>query len=163
MPPVLVAAAAASEPQAPVAHEPSPVRAFEPPLRDDAPVVPSFVAAPPAPIAVDLPPADPPRAFPSHPDVPEESEPTPIAFVASVIQAEMPAVPRNAPPIQAVSRELPPDSGLVLVETRSTGTSASEEVDMAATKPRRVRPPRAEITAEPLEMVETQKEPPPSA
>jgi hypothetical protein len=79
------------------------------------------------------------------------------------MQAEAPAVPRNAPPIPAVSRELPPDSGLVLVETRSAGTSVSEEADTSATRPRRVRPPRAEIAAEPLEMIETQKEPPPSA
>lgn len=79
------------------------------------------------------------------------------------MQAEAPAVPRNAPPVPTVSRELPPDSDLVLVETRAAVTSPSEEGDTPATKPKRVRPPRAEITAEPLEMVETQKEPPPSA
>lgn len=79
------------------------------------------------------------------------------------MQAETHAVARNAPSIPAVSRELPPDSDLVLVETRAASTSTSEDSEASAPKPKRVRPPRVEIVAEPLQMVETQKEPPHSA
>ena len=144
----------------PASHEPSPARAFDPELRDEAPPAPAFVAIPPAPIAVDAPPAESPRSVPSRPEAPRESEPTPIAFVASVMQAETHAVPLNAPPIPAVSHELPPDSDLVLVETRAASTSMDEDTETSAPKPKRVRPPRVEIAAEPLQMVETQKEPP---
>ena len=98
------------------------------------------------------------RAPPAPAEQAQESEPTPIAFVESVMQAESRSVPRNAPTIPPVSRELPPDSGLVLVETTTTASSVSES-EPEAPRPRRVRPPRAEIPNEPLEMVETQKEP----
>src|SRR4030095_2227790 len=131
-----------SESPPPISREPSPARAFEADLRDEGPIAP-FVPAPPAQLTVDVPPVDLPRPTPQRQDA-RESEPTPIAFVASVMQAETHAVPRNAPPIPPVSRELPPDSDLVLVETRSVSTSASEDTDTSAPKPKRVRPPRVE-------------------
>jgi hypothetical protein len=127
-------------------------------LREEAPAAQAFVAVPLSPIAVDLPPADLPQPA-QRQGVPRESEPTPIAFVASVMEAQTHSVARNAPSIPPVSRELPPDSDLVLVETRSTETTISDGTDTSAPKPKRVRPPRVEIATEPLEMVETQKEP----
>jgi len=71
-----------------------------------------------------------------------------------------PALPRNAPEIPRVSLELPPDSGLVLVET-SHAAPASES-DSEPTRPRRVRPPKSAVAEEPLQMVETQHKEPPS-
>ena len=70
-------------------------------------------------------------------------------------------LPRNAPEIPRVSLELPPDSGLVLVETSHSAPQGESEPEPA--RPRRVRPPKAkaEIAEEPLQMVETtHKEPP---
>jgi hypothetical protein len=52
---------------------------------------------------------------------------------------------------------LPPDSDLVMVETRF----AASEIETDATNvpgPRRVRPPRPPIPEEPLQLVETRKE-----
>ena len=64
-------------------------------------------------------------------------------------------MPRNAPELPRISLELPPESGLVLVETShgAPGSLATEASD--APRPRRVRPPRAETHDEPLQMVET--------
>jgi hypothetical protein len=64
-----------------------------------------------------------------------------------------PIIPRNAPEIPRVSLELPPDSGLVLVETSHAAAEPVEEEKKQS--PRRVRPPRAQVTDEPLQMVET--------
>jgi hypothetical protein len=96
-------------------------------------------------------------------DIPIYQEPTPIAFVASVMQAEQAVVPRNAPAIPPVSRELPPDSGLELVETKAHPAAEAVEAEVAeAPRPKRVRPPRPEMPSEPLELVETQKDGPPT-
>ena len=95
-------------------------------------------------------------------DIPIYQEPTPIAFVASVMQAEQSAVPRNTPAIPTV-RELSPDSGLVLVETSAAAPTAAADIETTETpRPKRVRPPRPELPSEPLEMVETQKDGPPT-
>jgi ribonuclease E len=51
---------------------------------------------------------------------------------------------------------LPPESGLVLVETRFS-PPASDEQEQAQPRPRRARPPRTTISDEPLQMVETHK------
>ena len=68
-------------------------------------------------------------------------------------------LPRNAPEIPRVSLELPPDSGLVLVETSHSAPQGESEPEPA--RPRRVRPPKAAVAEEPLQMVETtHKEPP---
>jgi ribonuclease E len=72
-----------------------------------------------------------------------------------------PALPRNAPEIPRMSLDLPPDSGLVLVETSHAAPPAEGESEPEAPRPRRVRPQRAQTAEEPLQMVETtHKEPP---
>ena len=76
---------------------------------------------------------------------------------ASIVE---PALPRNAPEIPRVSLELPPESGLVLVETsHERGVTQAEESE--APRRGRVRPPRVEVHDEPLQMIETHKEPAP--
>jgi len=55
-----------------------------------------------------------------------------------------------------MSLALPPDSDLVLVETRFTPPPAEEE--MPAARPRRTRPPRVTIPDEPLQLIETHKQ-----
>jgi hypothetical protein len=65
---------------------------------------------------------------------------------------DVPAPARSAPEIPRVALELPPDSGLILVET-THAAPAAEETESA--RPRRVRPPRAASADEPLQMVET--------
>lgn len=76
-------------------------------------------------------------------------------------------VPEAAPPQPAATQPaaaipvqltLPPDSDLVMVETREVATSvaAVEEPEMPRT--RRVRPARTVVADEPLQMVETRKE-----
>jgi hypothetical protein len=62
-------------------------------------------------------------------------------------------LPRNAPEIPRVSLELPPESGLVLVETSHAAPPSADEPE--APRPRRVRPPRVEVSEEPLQIVET--------
>jgi hypothetical protein len=66
---------------------------------------------------------------------------------------EVPAPPRNVPEIPRVALELPPDSGLILVETTHAAPTPAEEPESA--RPRRVRPPRVASADEPLQMVET--------
>lgn len=79
-------------------------------------------------------------------------------------QAE-PARPRPMPELPKVSLELPPDSGLVLIETARERVVVSESIDPAEPpRPRRVRPTRAETQEEPLQLVETvHKDPAPPA
>ncbi len=67
--------------------------------------------------------------------------------------AEASAMPGNAPEIPRVTLELPPDSGLILVETTHAAPTAAEEIEPA--RARRVRPPRVAAADEPLQMVET--------
>jgi hypothetical protein len=94
----------------------------------------------------------------SPPAIEPEREPTPTPLP---IRHEEPVSARKAPGIPRVSLELPPDSGLVLIETRSAPTEAAEETELP--RPRRVRPPRVTVADEPLQLVETQKEPTPPA
>jgi hypothetical protein len=70
--------------------------------------------------------------------------------------------PHNLPDIPPVSLELPPESGLVLIETRHHREAVVEEV--VEPRPKRTRPPRLANVDEPLELVETRKDPaPPTA
>jgi hypothetical protein len=62
-------------------------------------------------------------------------------------------IARNAPEIPRVSLELPPDSNLVLVETSHAAPPPAEEPQ--APRQKRARPPRTQVTEEPLQMVET--------
>jgi ribonuclease E len=74
-----------------------------------------------------------------------------------------PTHPRAMPDLPKVSLELPPDSGLVLIETareRVPAVESTEEVEQPP-RPRRVRPARTEVREESLQLVETvQKDPP---
>jgi len=69
--------------------------------------------------------------------------------------------PHNLPDIPPVSLELPPESGLVLIETRHRSEAVVEEV--VEPRPKRTRPPRVASVDEPLELVETRKDPAPPA
>jgi len=141
-------------------------REITPSAGEAAPPVAASATSFAAPAQADSVPEPAPRRAPEPPavapvDSPREIEPTPIAYVASVMNTQ--GLARNAPAIPPVTRELPPESGLVLVETRSASTPASEEETPVTPRPRRVRPPRAEIAAEPLQIVETHKDAPPQA
>ena len=78
-----------------------------------------------------------------------ESEPRAASRVESAPPLEIPEPPR-------ISLELPPESGLVLVETSHENAPPAEP---EAVPRGRARPPRAEIHDQPMEMVETHKEP----
>ena len=99
---------------------------------------------------------------------PAASEPlpplTPVVDIQSApVTVEESALPRNAPEIPRVSLELPADSGLVLVETTHERPAVAAE-EAQETRRGRTRPPRVEVHEEPLQMVETHKEPaPPSS
>jgi len=119
---------------------------------------PGVMSTPPA--------ADMPLAAPST--VP----PTPVGghqpqpFAAASESQREPTLPANAPDIPKVSLELPPDSGLVLVETsrERVALAPMTDVEPEPPRPRRMRPARVEIPEEPLQMVETvHKEPTPPA
>jgi hypothetical protein len=68
--------------------------------------------------------------------------------------------PRNLPEIPPVTSTLPPDSSLVLVETRHSTPSSDDDGTAQSSRPKRTRPPRVEIASETLEMVETHKDVP---
>ena len=83
-------------------------------------------------------------------DVPAESIPI----------AVKPAETFRAPPPQplpTITATLPADSGLELVETRFNAPALDEMPE--APRPKRVRPQRVEVASEPLEIIETRKEP----
>jgi ribonuclease E len=76
------------------------------------------------------------------------------SLAESVAPPDRPApLPRNAPEIPKVSLELPPESGLILVETSHAAPQGTDEPETP--RPRRVRPPRVQVADEPLQMVET--------
>ena len=78
--------------------------------------------------------------------------------------AEAPAVAvaRLIPDLPPVVLSLPPDSGLVLVETSHRDTAAAEPEPQLPSGPRRARKPRVPVPEEPLQIVETRKEQPPA-
>ncbi len=88
----------------------------------------------------------------------------PPAQVHSPAPEPQPTVrPAAAPPMSTsapLAIELPPESGLVLVQTRATPQppQTDEPVEPAPVKARRQRPPRVETPSEPLVMVETRKD-----
>jgi ribonuclease E len=83
---------------------------------------------------------------------PPEFHETPLERVEASPLPE-PIVARNAPEIPRVSLELPPDSGLVLVQTSHTAPPPIEEE--VQPRPHRVRPARVKVAEEPLQLVET--------
>ncbi|MEO8739857.1 MAG: Rne/Rng family ribonuclease [Casimicrobiaceae bacterium] len=90
---------------------------------------------------------------------PIRQEPAPAAQ-----SAPRPASARTASEAPRVSLQLPPDSGLVLIETaRERVVDVTAPAEMEAPRPRRPRPPRIATADEPLQMVETQKKDSPTA
>lgn len=72
-----------------------------------------------------------------------------------------PEPPRPAPSLPRITLDLPPDSGLELVETKHAAPAPTDEVEPP--RARRVRPPRVAFAEEPLQMVETtNKDSPPA-
>jgi hypothetical protein len=73
-----------------------------------------------------------------------------------------PAVAASAavPDLPPVRLSLPPDSGLVLVETSHAPAAALDPEPEVPAGPRRVRRPRAQMIEEPLQIVETRKDQP---
>ena len=78
----------------------------------------------------------------------------PVAEPAPAPRVEQPRVEQPAP---VVPLTLPPDSDLVLVETRHAAPAPDVE-EAPVERPRRARPPRVSIPEEPLQIVETRKE-----
>lgn len=76
-------------------------------------------------------------------------------------EAHRATAPRLIPDLPPVVLSLPPDSGLVLVETSHRDITAPE-TPQAPVGPRRARKPRVPMPEEPLQIVETRKEQPPA-
>jgi ribonuclease E len=97
------------------------------------------------------------------PPAPEPERAAPSAPTTQATTVEELATPRNLPEIPPVTDSLPPDSDLVLVETRHAVPAAPEDEAAQSSRPKRMRPPRVEMANEPLEMVETHKDATPPA
>ena len=103
-----------------------------------------------------------PREWEGSPPSPIPEPPAELAVaraepaVISAQPAALTEAPRSTP--EPVSMSLPPDSELVMVETRFAPVVETEQP--AALQARRVRPARAVVADEPLQMVETRKEQP---
>jgi ribonuclease E len=93
---------------------------------------------------------------------PVETPVTPVAQApaapAPAMAAPPPAPRPVVPELPPIALTLPPESNLVLVET-SHHAPAPVIDEPAVPRPKRVRPPRVEVASEPLEFVETRKEP----
>ncbi len=145
--------------------------------RDDSPVTPhAEVPATPHREARATPPVETPTDAATAPIAPAEVEtPAPSPVTRAPAKPRVPAGPAAAsvtshPPAKAdvatqrfepVTLALPPDSGLELVETRHAASPPVAE-EAPAPRPRRARLNRVETASEPLEMVETRKDSPPS-
>lgn len=107
-----------------------------------------------------------PRIY-EHTQVRPSAEPSAGDDAGHVVIKPQPeaAHPRAMPELPKVSLELPPDSGLVLIETARERVAAAESSEPAEPpRPRRVRPTRVEAHEEPLQLVETvHKDPTPPA
>jgi ribonuclease E len=103
--------------------------------------------------------ATPPREY-APPTKPVERETAASTTTASEATAAPFATPREQQrvpeTVAPVSLALPPDSGLVLVETRFSAPPVDEP--HSDTRPRRVRPARVPMPDEPLQIVETRKQ-----
>ena len=91
------------------------------------------------------------------PAVEPAAPPLPPPTVTRPAAAHPPApTPSIVDEVAPVSMALPPESDLVLVETRFKPEHVEEENTGA--RPRRTRPPRVTLPDEPLQMIETQKQ-----
>jgi ribonuclease E len=77
------------------------------------------------------------------------------AIEAAAPRSSVTVRPAAPPELPKISRELPPDSNLVLVETAHHPVPAPASEQGESPRPRRVRPPRVEVKEEPLQLVET--------
>lgn len=75
-----------------------------------------------------------------------------------VREAPQPGVSAYTATAIPVQLALPPDSDLVMVETRDAATSVAAVEEPETPRARRVRPARTVTDDEPLQMVETRKE-----
>jgi hypothetical protein len=98
-----------------------------------------------------------------RPALPEEAPvltmamPPQVAAAPTLTPAPTPVTEpaHHAPELPKISLELPPDSGLVLVETIHQSAAAPMPEEAEVVRPRRVRPPRVAVTDGPLQLVET--------
>ncbi|MEO8346794.1 MAG: hypothetical protein ABI607_13970, partial [Betaproteobacteria bacterium] len=86
----------------------------------------------------------------------------PVAAAPIVVEPAEVARVAAPPTLPTVAMTLPADSGLELVETRFDAPAQAGELPETP-RPKRVRPPRVEVAAEPLEIIETRKDSPPPA
>ena len=124
----------------------------------------ALVSAEPAPAAPQ--PVQSPMHDRSEAPAPETPRAADGGDAVTVAHAEpIPVRPRSTPELPKVSLELPPDSGLVLIETAREKVAVVESTEATEPpRPRRVRPTRAEARDEPLQLVETvHKDPTPPA
>jgi len=78
-------------------------------------------------------------------------------------QAPVPVARRVIPDLPPVTFNLPPESGLVLVETSHRVEAAPLEEGTTSTGPRRPRRQHVQLVEEPLQIVETRKDSPPAS
>ncbi len=97
---------------------------------------------------------------------PDQAAGVPAQAMASPAQSPVAPAPTREPMstpealgarAPVISLALPPDSELVLVETRHAAPSVQND-EAPAPRPRRARAPRISVPDEPLQMVETRKE-----
>lgn len=82
----------------------------------------------------------------------------PVNTVYEAVERIAEEQPKKArPPAPPISLALPPDSSLVLVETRHAASAPATE-EAPVQRARRARPPRVSAPDEPLQIVETRKE-----
>ncbi|MHB8493543.1 MAG: Rne/Rng family ribonuclease [Casimicrobiaceae bacterium] len=118
---------------------------------DERPAEPS---AAPAAQASSTPPAE---ATAVIPPMPAETA-APVNTVYEAVERIAEEQPKKAPPPAApISLALPPDSSLVLVETRHAAPALATD-EAPVQRVRRARPPRVSAPDEPLQIVETRKE-----
>ena len=105
------------------------------------------------------------HAHAPHADVQAASPATEAMHAESALERPTEAPSRPAAPVvpqlPPISLDLAPDSGLVLVETTHRIESLPED-DASAQGPRRARRPRAQVSDEPLQIIETRKDAPPA-
>ena len=121
----------------------------------EPPIAPVFIHVQPESTSIYAEPA--PAAMHAEP----APKPEPRLAESAVSAERVESLPRNAPESPKVSLELPPESGLVLVETSHAPPPLTDDTEVP--RPHRVRPPRVKIAEEPLQLVETQHKEPPAA
>ncbi|CAG0979278.1 Ribonuclease E [Burkholderiales bacterium] len=127
-------------------------RATSAPETPPAETAPSWT--PPAAVDQEAPFQEPSRDTPAPPAAPVPSAaPTPRPPAA-----ERPAVAAPASQPSALAIELPPESGLVLVQTKIDAPAVEEMPDQQAPRARRQRAPKPAAASEPLVMIETRKD-----